>query len=239
MSRPSQTLVLDDPAAAAAERLAAVANAGGQMALAGGSTPEAAYSRLAALDVAWASATLWMGDERCVPPGSEQSNFGMVKAALLDRLSAGSPEVHRIEGERDPREAAEVYEREIREVFGAGMPQLDLVLLGIGPDAHCASLFPGQPALRALDRLAVHVEQPGLEPLVPRVTLTLPVINAAREVLFLVAGGEKAEAVRRAFAAEPDEQAPASLVSPASGILTLMLDPAAAECLSSDDSVSR
>ena len=239
MSRPSQTLVLDDPAAAAAERLAAVANAGGQMALAGGSTPEAAYSRLAALDVAWASATLWMGDERCVPPGSEQSNFGKVKAVLLDRLSSDSPEVHRIEGERDPREAAEVYEREIREVFGAGMPQLDLVLLGIGPDAHCASLFPGQPALRALDRLAVHVEQPGLEPLVPRVTLTLPVINAAREVLFLVAGGEKAEAVRRAFAAEPDEQAPASLVSPASGILTLMLDPAAAEYLSADDSVTR
>ncbi len=239
MSRPCEILALDDPAAAAAERLAAVVDGGGHLALAGGSTPEAAYSRLAALDVAWDSAALWMGDERCVPPDSEQSNFGKVKATLLDRLSDGSPEVHRIEGERDPREAAEVYERELRDVFGAGMPQLDLVLLGIGPDAHCASLFPGQPALRALDRLAVHVEQPGLEPLVPRVTLTLPVINAAREVLFLVAGGEKAEAVRRAFAAEPDEQAPASLVAPASGMLTVMLDPAAAERLPSDDATTR
>src|SRR5438045_6922230 len=105
-------------------------------------------------------------------------------------------------GEAGPHAGAEDYERELREAFGQEIPRIDLVLLGLGPDAHVASLFPGQPTLEVRDRLAVGVDEAGLEPYVPRVTLTLPVLNAGREVLFLVTGEDKAEAVRRAFAAD-------------------------------------
>jgi 6-phosphogluconolactonase len=116
-------------------------------------------------------------------------------------------------------------------VFGAGMPELDLVLLGLGPDGHCASLFPGQPTLEERERLVVGVEQAGMEPLVPRVSLTLPVINAARHVVFLVTGEDKAEAVARAFEGDPGAHTPASLVQPASGTLTVLVDAAAASGL--------
>jgi 6-phosphogluconolactonase len=153
----------------------------------------------------------------------------MAKEALLDRIEGDPPDVHRIEGERAPEEAATAYERELRAAFGEdGAPQLDLLLLGLGPDAHCASLFPRDDALGEQERWAVGVNTPGMAPLVPRVTLTLPVLNAAREVVFLVTGEDKASAVRRAFAGPPDPDAPASLVSPASGLLTVLLDPAAA-----------
>jgi 6-phosphogluconolactonase len=220
-------LVLEDPAAATAERLAASARAGGQIALPGGSTPRAAYERLASIELDWSGCTLWFGDERCVPPDDERSNFGMVRAALLERLAGPAPSVKRMLGELGPHEGADAYERELHEALGEGLPELDLVLLGLGPDAHCASLFPGQDTLAERRRAVVGVERPGLAPWVPRVTLTLPAINAAREVVFLVSGEDKAEAVARAFAA-PDPSAPASLVAPASGALTWLLDAAAA-----------
>jgi 6-phosphogluconolactonase len=222
--------VLDDPARAAAERLAAAVRAGSQIALTGGSAPRPAYERLAEMDLDWSRCGLWFGDERCVPPDDERSNFGMARSTLLDRLSGPAPEVHRIAGERGPHDGAADYERELRGHLGGSPPELDLVLLGLGPDAHCASLFPNQDSLAEKRRFVVGVEQAGLEPFVPRVTLTLPTINAAREVVFLVAGEEKAEAVRRAFAG-PDPAAPASLVAPASGTLTWLLDPAAASLL--------
>jgi 6-phosphogluconolactonase len=229
MSRATaERLVLENPPGAAAERLAAAANAGGQVALAGGSTPRLAYERLAAMDVDWSSCTLWFGDERCVPPDDERSNFGMVKASLLDRIGDAAPGVRRITGELEPQEAADAYERELRESFGPGVPELDLVLLGIGPDAHCASLFPNQPSLEVRERLALSVPEAGLAPWVPRVTLTLPVINAARAVVFLAVGSEKADAVARAFDQKPGPEAPSSLVSPTSGSLTVLLDRAAA-----------
>jgi 6-phosphogluconolactonase len=224
-------VVLEDPAGAVAERLAAAVNAGAQIALTGGSTPRAAYERLAAMEVDWSTCTLWFGDERCVPPDDERSNFGMVRDALLNRLPGQAPAVRRMAGERGPHEGADAYERELREAFGEGLPRLDLVLLGLGPDAHCASLFPGQPSLDERERLAVGVDRPGLAPMVPRITLTLPIINAARAVVFLVAGADKAVAVERAFAGEPDRAAPASLVQPVSGELTVVLDAAAAERL--------
>jgi 6-phosphogluconolactonase len=220
-------LVLDDPTVAAAERLAEAVRAGGEIALSGGSTPRAAYERLATMDLDWSRCRLWFGDERCVPPDDERSNFGMTRTALLDQLGAG-PDVRRMPAERGPHEGATAYEQELRTVFGDGVPALDLVLLGIGPDAHCASLFPNQPALDERERLAVGVEEPGLAPLVPRVTLTLPVLNAARAVVFVAAGEEKSAAVARAFEGEPDPAAPASLVAPTSGTLTLLLDAAAA-----------
>jgi 6-phosphogluconolactonase len=231
MGAPAQITTTDDPAAAAADRLAAAVAAGGHIALAGGSTPRAAYERLATMDLDWAASTLWFGDERCVPPDDEHSNFGMVRAALLDRLPGTRPDVRRIAGEQGPDAAADAYEGELRLAFDAGPPRFDLILLGLGPDAHCASLFPGQPSLDERERLAIGIPRPGLPPWLPRVTLTLPVINGARNVLFLVTGHDKAAAVERAFAGEPDRDAPASLVAPDSGELTVLLDPPAAERL--------
>jgi 6-phosphogluconolactonase len=226
-----ETLILGDPAAAAAERLVAAAEAGAHIALAGGSTPRAAYERAAVLGGDWSHTTLWFGDERCVPPDHEHSNYGVARRALLDRLEGPPPEVRRIEGELGPQRGADGYQRRLREAFEEGVPRLDLILLGLGPDAHCASLFPNDPALGERERLAVGVETPGMAPLVSRVTLTLPVVNAAREVIFLVSGEDKAEAVVRAFADAPGPHAPASLVAPDSGRLVLLLDRAAASRL--------
>ncbi|HYY23366.1 MAG TPA: 6-phosphogluconolactonase [Thermoleophilaceae bacterium] len=226
-----QVRVLDDPAAAAADVLIDAAAGAGQIALAGGSTPRAAYLRAAGAEVDWSRAVLWFGDDRCVPPDHEHSNYRMVRESLLDRLAGEPPVVRRIEGELGPGEAAERYEAELRAAFGAGLPELDLVLLGIGPDAHTASLFPGDAALDERERLAVGVETPGMAPIVPRVTLTLPVLNGARRVVFLVEGEDKAEAVARAFDGRPDPGAPASLVQPESGALELLVDPAAASAL--------
>ena len=231
MSRPADLRVLDDPGPAAADLLSAAAGAGGQIALTGGSTPRSAYERAAVADVQWSRATLWWGDERCVPPDDELSNFGMARASLLEAIPGPPPEVHRMRGELGPREGADAYEAELHEVFGAGMPELDLVILGLGADGHCASLFPGQAALEENARLAVGVQEAGMEPYVPRISLTLPVINAAREVVFLVTGEDKADAVARAFEAEPGPETPASLVTPTSGRLIALLDRAAASRL--------
>jgi len=219
-----ERVVVQDPAGAAAERLTAAAGEGGHIALTGGSTPRAAYEIAAAMDVDWSRCTLWFGDERCVPPDDALSNYGMARSALLDRLPAPAPQVRRIAGELGPHAAAEQYDREL----AGEVTRFDLVLLGLGRDAHCASLYPHDPALDERERRAVGVEKPGMEPLVARVTVTLPVINAARNVVFLVSGAGKAAAVARAFAGAADPSAPASLVAPADGTLTVLMDPAAA-----------
>ena len=212
--------VTDDPAGAAAERLAAAA--GGHIALAGGSTPKAAFERVAAMDVDWSGTTFWFGDDRAVPPDHEHSNYRMAKEALLDRISGA--QVERIRGELGHEQAADDYERLLRERFGDSVPALDLILLGLGPDAHTASLFPRDPALGERERYAVGVETPGMAPLVSRVTLTLPVLNNGKDVVFLVAGEDKREAVHRAFSGVKDPEAPASLVE----VDELIVDPAAA-----------
>lgn len=227
----AQPLVTEDPAGEAAERLAEAASAGGHLVVSGGSTPRDAYQRLAGMDVAWGGTTLWFGDDRCVPPDHEHSNYRMTREALLDRLPGDQPAVERIEGELGPHEAADRYEARLRESFGDGVPQFDLILNGLGPDAHTASLFPGDAALGERERLAVGVETPGMAPLVSRVTLTLPVMNAARQVVFLVSGEDKAEAVARSFSGAADPSAPASLVQPDPGSLTVVLDPPAARLL--------
>ena len=219
--------VVDDPAQAGAEPLAKVASAGGHIALSGGSTPRKAYERAAELGADWAGATLWFGDDRCVPSDHEHSNYRMAREALLDRLDPG-PEVHRIKGELGPRDAADDYELALRDAFDGHTPRLDLALMGLGPDLHTASLFPGKPAVEETRRLAVGVEEPGMEPYVARVTLTLPVFNAASEVVFLVTGADKADAVAGAFGGEPRPEAPASLVRPEDGRLVLLCDAGAA-----------
>jgi 6-phosphogluconolactonase len=226
-----ETRVTEDPAGEAAVRLAAAAEAGAHIVLAGGSTPRAAYERAAAMDVDWGGATLWYGDERCVPPDHEHSNYRMTREALLDRIAGPAPAAERIEAEHGPQEGAARYERRLRDAFGDGVPRLDLILNGLGPDAHTASLFPGDAALGERERLAVGVETPGMAPLVSRVTLTLPVMNAARQVVFLVSGEDKADAVARAFSGAADPSAPASLVRPDPGSLTVLLDPGAARLL--------
>jgi 6-phosphogluconolactonase len=221
--------VVEDPGAAVAERLSAVAELGGQIVLTGGSTPRDAYALAAERDADWSGATVWFSDERCVPPDDGDSNFGMVDRALLSRLSR-PPRVMRIEGELGHEAAAGAYEALLREEFGAG-PRFDLILLGMGPDAHVASLFPGKPALEETGRLAVPVPLAGLAPQVPRVSLTMPVLNGGREVDFLIAGGDKAQAVARAFGDPPDPDAPAARVRPEDGLLFVFLDEAAASGL--------
>ncbi len=221
--------VVEDPAAVCAEMLLDVARAGGHIVLSGGSTPRRSYELAAADPDAWANSKLWFGDERCVPPDDERSNFRMFKEALLDRIgeSAARAGVHRIRGELGPDAAADAYERELRE---AGPPRLDLVLLGIGPDGHTASLFPDQPSLQERSRLVLGVPEAGLEPFVPRVTLTLPALAAAERIVFLVAGESKAEIVARVFGAgvTPDTHLPSTLLVAMSERITLLADPAAA-----------
>jgi 6-phosphogluconolactonase len=221
--RDIELLILEDAEAAAkatADRLVEAAQAGAEIALAGGSTPRRAYELAAQAEPDCSRAGAWWGDERCVPPDDERSNYRLAREALIDRLTA-PPAVHRIQGELAPAAAAEEYEREL------GDTRLDLVLLGIGPDGHTASLFPHAPTLRERERRVVAAE-PGLDPFVPRVTMTIPTLSAARMVLFLVAGTEKAEAARAAFAEEPSERTPASLVRAADGPTLAILDRAAA-----------
>ena len=226
---------VDDVAGAAAERIAARVQAGGSMALSGGSTPRAAHEKVAAIDLDWSGTSLWFGDDRAVGPDHEHSNYKMARESLLDHIEGTLPEVHRIRGELGPDEAALEYEAELRDSFGPdGPPAFDLLLLGIGPDGHTASLFPRDAALSERELLAVGVPVPGMAPLVPRVTLTLPVLDAAKEVVFLISGDDKSEAAARAFADAPSPDVPASLVSPGPGRLTVLIDRAAAAQLGAD-----
>jgi 6-phosphogluconolactonase len=225
--------VLDDPAERCAEILCQAAIEGAHIVLTGGSTPRVAYEKAAERHSDWSRATVWWGDERCVPPDDELSNYRLAKESLLARLpDSGQPEVHRMRGERGPHAGADDYEVELRDSLGEQMPILDLVLLGLGSDAHVASLFPGRAALRVTDRVAVGEEEAGLDPFVPRITLTLPTLCSGRHIVFLVTGAGKADAVERSFGErEPSEDAPASLVRPRNGEMTVLLDEAAAERL--------
>jgi 6-phosphogluconolactonase len=218
--------VLDDPAAAVADLLTEAAAAGAHVVLTGGSSPRRAYEIAAGRDADWSGATVWFGDERCVPPDHQWSNFGMADAALLSRLTA-PPEVVRMQGELGHEAGAAAYEAAVRERLGPE-PRWDLLLLGLGPDAHAASLFPSKAEWDVTDRLVVGVPEAGMEPYVPRISLTLPALNTARRVVFLVTGPDKAEAVRRAFGEEPDPASPAAHMRPREGELTVFLDPAAA-----------
>jgi 6-phosphogluconolactonase len=216
--------VVEDPAGTVAELLTEAAEGGGHVVLTGGSTPRQAYAQAAGAD--WSRATVWFSDERCVPPGHQDSNYGMVEAALLSRLPV-APEVVRMEGELGPDAGAGAYEAEIRSRLGND-PRWDLLLLGMGPDGHVASLFPGKPEIEETSRLAVGVPVAGMEPQLPRISLTLPAIDAARAVVLLITGAGKADMVARAFGSSPDESLPVTRVLPRYGSLTVILDEAAA-----------
>jgi 6-phosphogluconolactonase len=214
----------EEAASVVAGELAAAARSGHAVVLTGGTTPGRAYELAAEMEPDWTKAALWWGDERCVPPEDERSNYLLARERLLDRLSVQPRAVERIRGELGAEAAAAEYDRALD---GA---RLDLVVLGVGPDGHAASLFPDQPTLDERSRRAVPAEAK-LEPFVDRVTMTLPVLCSAREVLFLVTGEAKAEAVERAFASPPGPGTPASLVRSRHGRTRLVADSAAASGL--------
>ena len=201
------------------------------VALAGGSTPKVTYEILAREyggpeDLDWSKVHAFFGDERSVPPDHEDSNYRMAREALLSHVPVGS--VHRMRGEMEAREAAALYEKELEEFFG-GPPVLDLVLLGLGEDGHTASLFPDTPALDARDRWAV--ENPVEKLNTTRLTLTVPAVDAARKVAFLVAGEGKAEALEEILEGDANpHKYPAKLVRPEAE-LAWMVDRAAARLL--------
>jgi 6-phosphogluconolactonase len=223
MSEPSLHVV-DDPAAEVGALLAAQARDGGAIVLTGGSTPGQAYERAAALEPDWSRVSLWWGDERCVPPDDERSNFALAKRTLLDRLAGEPAEVHRIRGELQPADAAGEYDRQLDDV------DLDLLLLGLGPDGHVASLFPGSPQLAIRDARATSGPA-GLEPFVDRVTLTLPTLLGARRIVFLVTGEGKAAAAARAFRGPVTDDVPASLLRAGTAPIDVYLDIPAATSL--------
>jgi 6-phosphogluconolactonase len=213
--------VLADPASAVAEILAEQARRGGSIVLTGGSSVAGAYREAAGLEPDWSNATAWWGDERCVPPEHADSNYRLAKENLLDHLQRQPRELHRIRGELPPAEAADELDRALDGVH------LDLMLLGLGPDGHLASLFPGSPQLQVRDRRAAFGPA-GLEPRVDRVTMTMPTINAAGRIVFLVTGGDKADAVSRAFGGAITDEVPASLTRLAPVPVEVFLDEAAA-----------
>ncbi len=184
-------------------------------ALAGGSTPEQLYRLLAsdayAARVDWARVHVFFGDERCVPPDHADSNYRMAQHSLLRAVALPEANVHRMAGELPPEAAAERYEAELERHFGlgvgSGFPRFDLVLLGMGGDGHTASLFPGTAALAESRRWVVANSVPALG--VTRLTLTLPVLNAAASVLFLVSGADKAQRLKQVLALLPAQSSPA------------------------------
>jgi 6-phosphogluconolactonase len=218
VARNIDIVCVESPAEVVAEKLAAAARAGGNVVLTGGTSVAHAYSRAAQLEPDWSKVDVWFTDERCVPTDDERSNYKLVG----DTLRVSGVQVHRMRGELGRDEGATLYEQEL-----GSLERFDFVLLGLGPDGHVASLFPLQPTLDVTERKAIGAEA-HLEPYVDRITLTLPMLRAAREIVFLVTGEGKADAAARAFDGEPSRETPGSLVRAIRGTTTAVLDAAAA-----------
>jgi 6-phosphogluconolactonase len=205
------------------------------VALSGGSTPRKLYSLLGSAEcspqVDWQRVHFFWVDERCVPKEHEESNFKAAFDRLLSKISIPGENIHRIKGEEDPDKAAGDYEEEVRRFFGMpGFPMFDLVILGMGEDGHTASLFPDSNLLKERIRLAapVYLEKPNRN----RITLTLPVLNNATQILFLVAGHSKADVVYEVLGnGQKKERYPAGLIRPVHGSITWLIDQEAAEKL--------
>lgn len=204
-----------------------------RLCLAGGSTPQATYELLASRfhhSIDWSEVQFFWGDERCVPPTDSASNFGMAERAMIAKLGLEARQIHRMHGEMAPAEGARAYEAELQEAFGlapGALPCFNLTLLGLGENAHIASLFPHDRALRERERLAVAVEVEA--PLRHRVTLTAPVLNNSERIIFLVAGEGKAQAVKNTLEGPRDsDRYPAQLIAPTNGEVIWLLDKAAA-----------
>jgi 6-phosphogluconolactonase len=233
-SGPEQAAELGATRVAALLADAAAVRGRARIALAGGRTPEALYRLLAEPPhrdrIPWDAVEVFWGDERCVPPDHAESNYRMAHAALLSRVPIPQTHVHRMAGEaEEPTRAADEYEATLRQSCGVP-PRLDVCLLGLGPDAHTASLFPGSPALAETGRDVVAVRVERLRSW--RLTLTPAALNAARYAIFLVCGADKAEALRAVLTgpAEP-ERYPAQIVRPPEGRVEWLLDKEAARLL--------
>lgn len=233
---------LADAAAGAIVEAAVAAVAARQrftLVLAGGATPRATYMRLAgppfADGVPWDRTSVFFGDERCVPPDHAESNYRMANETLLSKVGIAADRIYRMRGEaEDPEEAAAEYARTLATVFETkrgGLPRFDLVLLGLGLDGHTASLFPGSPAAKEIFRTVVAVHAAAAR-IPQRLTLTIPTINAAARVIFLVSGAEKAKVVKATWS--DGAIVPASMIRPTDGTLTWIVDHAAASLLPPD-----
>lgn len=202
------------------------------IALCGGSTPETLYALLAteafAPRIDWANVHVFWGDERCVPHNHRDSNYRMAKYALLKNVPLPEKNIHAVRGDRNPHEAARLYERELKDFFGeeVAWPRFDLILLGMGDDGHTASLFPRTPALSVDDRWVIENHVDHLDSW--RVTLTPPAINAADHIVFMVIGEQKAVRLYEVLQGEyRPEHLPAQLIQPTDGTLIWLLDEAA------------
>lgn len=199
------------------------------VALSGGSTPRGLYALLATAEyrerIPWSQVHLFWGDERCVPPDHPESNYRTVAESLLSKIEIPESNVHRMAGEKEPKLAAAEYEAELKNFFhlsAGALPRFDLILLGLGEDGHTASLFPGSDALTDAERLvaAVYVEKLKSH----RLTLTLPVLNNAAQIIFLVAGESKSAILREVLRANPlSSNLPAAKVQPVNGQLTWLV----------------
>jgi 6-phosphogluconolactonase len=204
------------------------------VALSGGSSPKQLYAFLGSPPyrdvVPWQQMHFFWVDERCVPPDHPESNYKLAFDAFLSLVPLPAANIHRIKGEEGPVAAAQSYEEDLRNFFiGTGVPEFDLIILGAGEDGHTASLFPGSPALRETSRfaIAVHLEQPKRD----RVTITLPVLNHAAQVLFLASGRAKADIISEVIDRNNAKRYPAGLVRPVHGEVTWFIDREAAEKL--------
>lgn len=206
-----------------------------RVALSGGSTPRHFHQLLASPQyrerIPWSHVVFFWGDERFVPPDNAESNYRMARETLLSHVPIVESQVHRVPTEvADPAAVAAQYEEEIERVFGltqGQQPRFDLILLGMGPDGHTASLFPHTAALSAHDRIVVANPVTKLNTF--RITLTAPAINNAAAVAFLVAGTDKADALAQVLAGPRNpEEYPSQLIAPANGTLTWLVDQAAA-----------
>ena len=212
------------------------------IALSGGSTPRLLYALLATdaslrEEVDWGKIHFLWGDERYVPPDHPDSNYRLANEAMLSRVPVPAANIHRVRSEDpDVRKVAEAYEQEVRLLFklGAGeLPRLDCVLLGMGPDGHTASLFPGTTALNEKERLVVANWVEKLRTY--RITMTAPVLNNAHSIMFLVGGEEKAETLREVLQGERQpERFPSQLIQPTQGKLLWLIDKAASQLLNKD-----
>lgn len=219
--------------AAAAEKTVA-ARGRFTVALSGGATPVALYRLLAGepyrTHLPWTEIHLFWADERCVPPEDPNSNYRLLAETLLASAPVPPQNIHRIRGEWEPERAANDYEQRLRAFFGDGSPRLDLVLLGLGTDGHTASLFPEAATLTETTRLALPVGAAYKDRPAWRVTLTLPLLNAARGILFLVSGADKARIVHKVLE-DMDARLPAQYIRPTEGEVTWLLDAASAALL--------
>jgi 6-phosphogluconolactonase len=218
-------------------KLAVEAQARFSIVLSGGSTPRRTYELLGTApyrdQIAWQSVHVFWGDERCVPSSDPRSNAKMAYDVLLDKVPIPQLQIRPVRCSEDPSRAAKDYEDVLRTFFHDQPPRFDLVLLGLGGDGHTASLFPGTPALKEDERWVAEVFTPGQD--FQRITLTVPIINAAAAVAFIVSGSEKAQALHQVREGDVDpEHFPAQLISPVNGQLIWLVDEKAASHIESD-----